>query len=281
MPHLVQVGLKRAPSPAEAASFPFDVPAIRSLPMLDVEVPVTLFVGENGSGKSTLLEAIATAAELPALGGSEVADDDTLAHQRRLGELLRLAWRPRSRQGFFLRAEDFFGHLRGQARIDARISREKGFLGATEDRVAGGAGALHVDERNAAQFLRRYDSRSHGESFLDLFQRRIRPRGLYLMDEPEAPLSPMRQLEALRLIVWCSRPTSSRSHTRRSSSSPPPCDGSPSASLARCSSSSRGSSSFSARRCGLIRALRPRRPRPSRSRCLSTEPRARGMQPAA
>lgn len=201
MPHLVQVGLKRAPSAAEAASFPFSVPAIRSLPLLDVEVPVTLFVGENGSGKSTLLEAIATAAELPALGVSEVADDSTLASQRRLGELLRLAWRPRSRRGFFLRAEDFFGHLRGQARIDARIAREKGFLGAKEDRVAGGAGALHVDERDAAQFLRSYDARSHGESFLDLFQRRIRPQGLYLMDEPEAPLSPMRQLEALRLIV--------------------------------------------------------------------------------
>lgn len=147
MPHLVQIGLKRAPTRAEAASFPFSVPAVRSLPVLDVEVPVTLFVGENGSGKSTLLEAIAVAAELPALGVSEVAADDTLTSQRRLGELLRLAWRPRSPQGFFLRAEDFFGHLRMQARTEARIFREKGLLGDPHNEVAGGAGALHW-ERN-------------------------------------------------------------------------------------------------------------------------------------
>lgn len=100
MPHLLEIGLKRSPTPAEAASFPFDVPAIRSLPVLDVEIPVTLFVGENGSGKSTLLDAIAAAAELPALGVSEVAVDDPLAPQRRLAELRGSpgARRPRSRR---------------------------------------------------------------------------------------------------------------------------------------------------------------------------------------
>ena len=201
MPHLLQISLKRAPAEEEADSFPFNVPAIRSLPELDVEVPVTLFVGENGSGKSTLLEAIETAAELPALGLSEVTVDETLASQRRLGQLLQLAWRPRSRQGFFLRAEDFFGHLRMQARTTARIFREKGLLGDPDVELAGGAGAMHMDERNAARFMKHHDARSHGESFLALFENRIRPRGLYLMDEPEAPLSPMRQLEALRLVV--------------------------------------------------------------------------------
>jgi predicted ATPase len=88
-----------------------------------------------------------------------------------------------------------------QARTDARIFREKGLLGDPHNEVAGGAGALHMDERNAARFMSSYDSRSHGESFLELFESRIRPRGLYLMDEPEAPLSPMRQLEALRLVM--------------------------------------------------------------------------------
>lgn len=125
MPHLIEVGLKRASRADEAAAFPFTIPVVRTLPTLDMAVPVTLFVGENGSGKSTLLEAIAVAAELPALGVSEVAMDATLASQRRLGAALRLAWRPRSRQGFFLRAEDFFGHLRMQARTDARIAREQ------------------------------------------------------------------------------------------------------------------------------------------------------------
>lgn len=202
MPHLIEVGPKRSFTAAERRAFPFSVPAIEALPTLDLNVPVTLFVGENGSGKSTLLEGIAAAAELPALGVHEVAFDDTLAEQRHLAAALRLAWRPRSRQGFYLRAEDFFGHLRMQARTDARILREKAeFRGDRFDHETAAAGGAHVDEWNAANHLRRYDSRSHGESFVDVFSRRVRPRGLYLLDEPEAPLSPMKQLELLRLIV--------------------------------------------------------------------------------
>ena len=202
MPHLLEVGLKRQLTAEESRTFPFGVSAIKTLQTLDTNVPVTLFVGENGSGKSTLLEGIATAAELPSLGVSELAVDDTLAQQRRLGAALRLAWRPRSRQGFFLRAEDFFGHLRMQARTDARIVREKAeFLGVRFDHEGTAAGGSHVDEQNAQRFLPKYDSRSHGESFVDIFSTRVRPRGLYLLDEPEAPLSPMRQLVLLRLIL--------------------------------------------------------------------------------
>src|SRR5215212_1772477 len=111
MAHLTLVTRKSAPpSPGE---FPFSVPAIRSLTRLDLSAPVTFFVGENGSGKSTLLEGIAAAAELPTLGG-----------QRALAATLRLAWTKRTRRGFFLRAEEFFGYLRRLARQKARIIRE-------------------------------------------------------------------------------------------------------------------------------------------------------------
>lgn len=182
--------------------FPFSVPTISTLPTLDVNVPVTLFVGENGSGKSTLLEGIAAAAELPSLGVTEVAFDNTLTQQRRLGAALRLAWRPRSRQGFFLRAEDFFGHLRSQARTEARLDREKAELRGTVPVESSDAlGGLHPDEHEAERYIGRYDSRSHGESFLDLFTTRVRSRGLYLLDEPEAPLSPKRQLTLLALVI--------------------------------------------------------------------------------
>jgi predicted ATPase len=202
MPHLLEIGLKRAPTAEAASSFPFSVPAIGSLPTLDVNVPVTLFVGENGSGKSTLLEGIAAVAELSSLGAHEVGADDTLLQQRRLGAILRLAWRPRSRQGFFLRAEDFFGYLKAQARTDARIVREMSELRGRDHREsAQAAGAMHADETNAARFLGKYDSRSHGESFIELFSSRVRPGGLYLLDEPEAPLSPTRQLGLLQLIM--------------------------------------------------------------------------------
>ncbi len=89
--------------------FPFSVPAIRSLDEMDLDVPVSLFVGENGSGKSTLLESLALAANLPAVGSGSLAADPTLKAQRQLAAVLRLVWRGRTHRGFFLRAEDFFG----------------------------------------------------------------------------------------------------------------------------------------------------------------------------
>ena len=81
MVHLRTVGLKHAP---EGETFPFSVPAIRTLQPLDLSAEVTFFVGENGSGKSTLLEGIAAAAKLPTVGGNEIDRDATLEAQRRL-----------------------------------------------------------------------------------------------------------------------------------------------------------------------------------------------------
>jgi predicted ATPase len=201
MAHLTLVTRKSA-APA-STEFPFSVPAIRSLARLDLSAPVTFFVGENGSGKSTLLEGIAAAAELPTLGSDEVALDRTLGAQRALAATLRLAWTKRTRRGFFLRAEDFFGYLRRLARQHARIEREKreaAFgrpLPGREDDIHSGT---HADEVAAEQYLEAYDARSHGESFLELFQERVRD-GLYLLDEPEAPLSPQRQLALLAILA--------------------------------------------------------------------------------
>ncbi|MGD0680382.1 MAG: AAA family ATPase [Polyangiaceae bacterium] len=185
------------------------MPQIRTLPVLDVDVPVTFFVGENGSGKSTLLEGVAAAAELPAMGGThDLALDPTLADARRLGAALRLAWTRRSRLGFFLRAEDFFGRLKWLARDDARFLRERKevLAGVRADvpRVAP-VDASHPDENKIGSFVGRYDSRSHGESFLNLFAERLRPGGLYLLDEPEAPLSPKRQIALLDVIARAAR----------------------------------------------------------------------------
>src|SRR5512144_3438002 len=109
MAHLRAVSRKRRVGPDEAAAFPFSVPAIRTLPELDVDSPVTFLVGENGSGKSTLLEGIAAAAGLPTVGSESVDRDDTLTAQRELARALTLTWNRRAKRGFFLRAEDFFG----------------------------------------------------------------------------------------------------------------------------------------------------------------------------
>ncbi|MEW5928929.1 MAG: AAA family ATPase [Gemmatimonadota bacterium] len=183
--------------------FPFTVPAIRTLDVLDLSAPVTFFVGENGSGKSTLLEGIAAAAQLPTLGSDEVAFDRSLGAQRALASTLQLTWRSRSRHGFFLRAEDFFGYLRRLARDRARIDREArefGLAAPPPERADDWESGVHPDEVGAAEYMEVFDARSHGESFLELFTHRIDGTGLYLLDEPEAPLSPQRQLALLALL---------------------------------------------------------------------------------
>ena len=190
------------------AQFPFTVPVIRALDDLRLERPVTFFVGENGSGKSTLLEGIAAAARLPTVGSAEVQDDSTLDAQRRLGKALRLSWTKRTTRGFFLRAEDFFGFTKRLARMRAELMLEK-LEAAREykesDRSAVALGLkLKPLQASLAEMERRYgtelDANSHGESFLKLFQSRFVPGGLYLMDEPEAPLSPQSQLALLAMM---------------------------------------------------------------------------------
>src|SRR5213596_4421970 len=190
------------------AQFPFSVPAIRALDGLSLERPVTFFVGENGSGKSTLLEGIAAAARLATVGSAEVQQDDTLAAQRRLGKALRLSWARRTARGFFLRADDFFGFTKRLARMRAELiveMREAAALykagGRSQTALGLKQGPLQA---SIAELEKRYgaqlDANSHGESFLKLFQSRFVPGGLYLLDEPEAPLSPQSQLSLIAMI---------------------------------------------------------------------------------
>ena len=206
-PHLSSVS--RKPSRADTdGAFPFSVPAIRLLERLDLDAAVTFFVGENGSGKSTLLEGIAAAAGLPTVGAAEVTSDETLAAQRRLGQALRLAWTRRTARGFFLRAEDFFGFARRLARERAELLgrlRELEEEYRAQDRSAHALGLAQGPMRaSLADMERRYgidlDANSHGQSFLKLFQSRFVPGGLYLLDEPEAPLSPQSQLALLAML---------------------------------------------------------------------------------
>src|SRR3954471_20687168 len=95
MMHLASVRLDHDDI-VEREGFPFDVPVVRSLEVLEFETEVTLLVGENGSGKSTLLEAIALAARLPAVGSDRLEADATLAAVRPLADYLRLSWHRRT-----------------------------------------------------------------------------------------------------------------------------------------------------------------------------------------
>ena len=192
----------------EQARFPFTVPTIASMETLDFDTAVTCFVGENGSGKSTLLEAIAIAASLPSAGASGRAEDDpTLADQLWLSRALTLKWRSRSHRGFFLRAEDFFGFQnllkRERAEFTATLARME--VDFADSSAHARTLAMGPVKSSLEQMNRRYgadpDAKSHGEAFLNFFQERLVPRGLYLMDEPEAALSPQRQLTLLAMIL--------------------------------------------------------------------------------
>jgi predicted ATPase len=189
-------------------AFPFTVPAIRSFEQLPLDATVTFFVGENGSGKSTLLEGIAAAARLPAIGSADVPRDETLAAQRRLGKALRLSWQKKATRGFFLRAEDFFGFAKRLARERAELMLEmrevsEQYRAQNRSKYAEGL-AQGPLASSLAGMEQRYgvdlDANSHGQSFLKLFQSRFVPGGLYLLDEPEAPLSPQSQLALLAMI---------------------------------------------------------------------------------
>ncbi|MFX3647839.1 MAG: AAA family ATPase [Paenibacillus sp.] len=153
--------------------YPFDIPAIRSLERLELRNNVTFFVGENGSGKSTLLEGIADQCGFNTAGGGRNNAYETHASESSLGNYLRLAWLPKITNGFFMRSESFYQF------------------------------ASHVDEM--PESLPYYGGRSlheqsHGESFLSLFVNRFSSKGIYLLDEPEAALSPARQLSLLRIL---------------------------------------------------------------------------------
>jgi predicted ATPase len=174
---------------------------------LRFSAPVTFLVGENGSGKSTLLEALAIAAKMVTVGAKPAHQDDSLAEVAALGHAMKLAWRKRTNRGFYLRAEDFFGYVKSQNQIRQEMQQE---LERVNEEYQGRSKLAQDLARMPYQtelgdMRRRYgeeglDAYSHGESFLALFQSRFVPGGLYLLDEPEAPLSPLRQLALLSAI---------------------------------------------------------------------------------
>ena len=161
--------------------YPFSLAAVRTLDALDLHPKLTFFIGENGSGKSTLLEAIAVSLGFNAEGGTKNFRFGTRASHSVLHQYLRIAKGvQKPRDGFFLRAESFFNVATEIEHLD----QEPG-LGPRIIESYGGQ-SLH--------------EQSHGESFLALITNRFGGRGLYILDEPEAALSPQRQLAVLSRI---------------------------------------------------------------------------------
>lgn len=170
---------------------------MREFAPLHFATPVTFFVGENGSGKSTVLEALAVASGAIALGGSDLRSDPTLEPARELASDLTIARRGRPKTTLFLRAEDVFGYTQ-------RLRREMREIGETAAGFAGTRAFGYVAAQQRALRVRYGDdpgSRSHGETFLALLRARLVPGGLYFLDEPETPLSPLRVLGLLAMLI--------------------------------------------------------------------------------
>ena len=191
---------------AKNIEFPFSLDVIQSLGEKEFHSPVTFFVGENGSGKSTLLEAMACAIGSVTVGSESVKTDRSLDSVREFSRYLRLSWTKRTHKGFFLRAEDFFGYAKAVRQTRQQLEADRSALELEAQKRSDYAAALTrmPFNRELSAIQSRYgdglDTRSHGESYLALFQSRFVPGGLYLLDEPEAALSPTRQLSFLTAV---------------------------------------------------------------------------------
>ena len=163
-------------SEVEEDSYVREIEAIRDLDSLTFHSPITFFVGENGSGKSTLLEAIAVAAGFNPEGGTRNYSFATRNSHSDLYQAIRLVRSSRKiGWGYFLRAESFYN------------------VATAEEAYSQGPGGRP----------QHFHERSHGESFLAVAQRYFQGNGLYFLDEPEAALSPQRQLTLLMEIHQC------------------------------------------------------------------------------
>lgn len=159
--------------------YPYNVPAISHLESLEIDQDVIFIAGENGTGKSTLLEALAYKCGFTAGGGGRAIDLGLSDASLNLASVMTLSWRQKSKQGFFLRAETFFDF----AKYIDQLAREN-----NKEEVYKPYGGKSLNEQ------------SHGEAFLSLFANRFGGKGLFILDEPEAALSPQRQLAFLRII---------------------------------------------------------------------------------
>jgi predicted ATPase len=180
-PFLRRIALERERVPS-FDTYPFVLPGVRHLETLALHPEITYLVGDNGSGKSTLLEAIAVAFGFNPEGGSKSLRFETRPSHSSLHSFLKLEKGVAPRDGYFFRAESWYGL----------------------------ATALEEADEGSGQILRSYGGislheQSHGESFVALFFDRIRGPGLYLLDEPEAALSPTTQLAVLARIQELTR----------------------------------------------------------------------------
>ncbi len=185
-------------------SFPWTLPLIKDFEEILFEKSISFFVGENGSGKSTILEGIAAYTGVPLAGSLRLEEDDSLSAANDLANYLSIRYKEKTHHGFFVRAEDFIGfarHIKNEIKaLDQEIEEVKESFTGGDIKLT--LGAIEGEKNNyIKRYTRDLEAMSHGEGFLKFFTSRITGKGLYLIDEPEAALSPTRQLSLLSFIL--------------------------------------------------------------------------------
>lgn len=194
--------IRRRPDLPARTDYPFSVPGLAGLERLDFTRPITFLAGDNGSGKSTLLEGLAAGMRAYAIGNhGQVISDPYLPHARTFADAFYMARRRYPKIRMFMRAEDVLGYIR---RINEdRLEHYRDHL---EDQRRKGIEMPEETPEHLAHVMKgiiaynELDTRSHGEGFLDILEQRLHGAGLYFLDEPESPLSPIRQLALADLI---------------------------------------------------------------------------------
>ncbi len=183
--------------------FPFNIPAVKFAKQIQLDKKVTLFIGDNGCGKSTLLESIALQLNLPLIGGF-IGNHPGFEAARLLRPYIKIDWKRETNKGFFFRAEDFSDFINSVENENKKIAGDLHELkGVVDDYII----KQMSDNMNYSlrqmriNYGENMEAFSHGEAYLKILQIRIGDKGVYLLDEPEAALSPLKQLSLIFLIL--------------------------------------------------------------------------------
>jgi len=199
MPFLTSISVNTS----KTHPFPYNISAVKFVKDIVLDKGVTIFIGDNGCGKSTLLETIALKLNLPLIGGF-VTDHTGFEAARILQPFLQIETKKQTAKGFFFRAEDFSDFINSVDNDTRKIADDlRDLKGVVGDSIINQMSdnmnySLREMRKNYGDNMQAY---SHGEAYLKILQTRIGDKGIYLLDEPEAALSPLKQISLLFLIM--------------------------------------------------------------------------------
>lgn len=183
--------------------FPYNISAVKCAKHITLSEHVTIFVGDNGCGKSTLLETLGLYLNLPLIGGF-INSNAGFEAAHKLKPFLEIEWRRERSLGFFFRAEDFSDFINS-------VERNRDKLYASYSELSGQVDDAIIEkmiqsENYALREMRKtygtdMQAFSHGEAYLAIMQARVKNKGIFILDEPEAALSPLKQLSLISFIL--------------------------------------------------------------------------------